>query len=146
MFVEGRERQVARGALHDVFTGKKGCFVEGFDATPVEEFRYHSGNAAARVLPDEFRKGLLGVVPFEDFGDLKSLRKSGQIRSGSRHLDSTDHVATHNRKQRRRIGANEWSEALLKHLQEIALGQVHLENGMQRCIPAVRLGPHRHGE
>jgi hypothetical protein len=150
VFVKCREGQIAGGAFDDVLASEKGCFVKGFDTTgritSIEKFGDHSRNSACGVLIDKFRKGFFGVVSFQDFSDFKGLWQSSQVSSESRNLNTADHVASHHGKQRGGVRAYKRSEPLLKHLEQIALGKVHLEDRMQRGIPAIGFRPHGHGE
>jgi len=38
------------------------------------------------------------------------------------------------------------AELLLQYLQQLALGQVHLEDGMQNVIPLITVTAHAHGQ
>ena len=98
------------------------------------------------MLIDKFRKGFLGVVSLQDFSDFKGLWRGSQVSSGCRNLNATDHVASHHGKQRGGVRAYKGSEPFLEHLEQIALGKIHLEDRMQRGIPAVGFRPHGHGD
>ena len=98
------------------------------------------------MLAHQRGKGGLGVVAFEQRGHFDGLGRFIKLRAGCRHLQAPHHVAANDGQQSDGAGANVRAKLLLQHLQQVALGQVHLQHGRELVVPHVAFQPHGHGE
>ena len=98
------------------------------------------------MLSDQLREGFFGIVPLEEFGDFDRLGRLIEYRARRGHLNAADHVSPDDGKERHGAGRDLRAELLLEHLQKVPLRKIHLENGMQRVVPYIGLGTHRHRE
>ena len=133
VLVERDEGELSAGTLDDVPPrDEAGLAVRGQWrrrlVLGIKKFGYHARHAAGGVLSNEFCEGFLRVVALEQGGDLDRPCGFIQHRAWRRHLQATDHVATDDREQGDRARADVRAELLLQHLQQIALGQVHLQH------------------
>ena len=71
-----------------------GCLLRRFFLS-VQKLREHAGDATGRMLPYQLGKGLFGVIALQQVGYLDGPGGFLQLRSGSSHLDASDHVSAH---------------------------------------------------
>ena len=98
------------------------------------------------MLAHQRGKGGFRVVALEQRGHFHRLGGLAEFGARCGHLQAAHHVAPDDGKQGYRAGAKMRAKLFLQHLQQIALGQIHLQHWRQRIVPHIRLGAHRHGE
>ena len=96
------------------------------------------------MLSDELREGLLGIVSLQELGNFNRWGRLIEFCTGRRDLNAANHVSSNDGKESHGAGRNLRANLLLQHPQEITLGEIHLEYGMKRIVPDVRLSPHWH--
>src|SRR5271166_721218 len=131
--------------------GQQGCLLVLCQPTLllrfcVQELRQDAGNAALCVFPDKLGERLPGVVPFEKFRYFNRLRRFVQCGSRCSDLQPSHHVPSDDRKESNRACADVRSELLLQNLQQVALGEIHAEDGVKLVVPKVGLRSHGHGQ
>jgi hypothetical protein len=112
----------------------------------IQKLGHHARDAAGGVLAHQRGKGRFGVVALEQRGHFNGFGRLTELRARRGHLHAAHHVATNDGEQGDGTGADVWAKLLLQHLQQIALGQVHLQHGRELVVPHVALQPHGHGE
>ena len=91
------------------------------------------------MLAHQSGKGGFGVVAFEQRGHFDGLGGFVQLRARCRHLHAAHHIAANDGQQGDGAGADVRAKLFLQHLQQIALGQVHLQHGRELVVPHVAL-------
>lgn len=150
VLVQGHKWQVAGGHLDDVPVSEQGRFGvrAGSDLLDIaiQELRHNAGHAAGGMLADQIGESFFGVFTLQQFCNVHRIGRFIQVRPRWQHLDAAYHVAADHRQQRHWAGADNRAEPFLQHLQQVAFGQVHLEDGMQDVVPDVGLRTHMHGQ
>ena len=140
-------RTTAREIVADFAGERLDYWVTGFGTGgTIQKLRHHARYAAGGVLAHQSGKGRFGVVAFQQRGHFNGLGRLVEGCTGCGHLQAPHHVAANHRQQRDGAGTDVRAELPLQHLEQRALGQVHLQHRGELVVPHITLGAHRHGE
>ena len=112
----------------------------------VKELGGHAGHAARRMRAHQRREGGFRVVAPQQRLDFNGVGGFVKACAGRGHLQPPHHIAANHGQQGGGACADMGPELFLQHLQQIALGQIHTQDRVQRVVPLVRVRSHRHGQ